>query len=52
MGMKVIQKTKILSENFLEQFIREIKIQLFLDHPNIIKIYGLFSDEHNFYILM
>jgi serine/threonine protein kinase len=52
MGMKVIQKKKILAENFLEQFIREIKIQLYLDHPNIIKIYGLFSDENNFYILM
>lgn len=34
------------------QFIRELKIQSFLDHPNIIKNYGYFSDEDNFYTIM
>ena len=34
------------------QFIREMKIQTFLDHPNIIKNYGFFSDEENIYTIM
>jgi serine/threonine protein kinase len=34
------------------QFIRELKIQKFLEHPNIIKIYGLFCDEDNIYIIL
>lgn len=36
----------------LQQFINEIKIQMFLDHPNIVKLYGCFDDATNFYILM
>ena len=36
----------------MTQFIRELKIQKFLEHPNIIKIYGLFSDEDNIYIIL
>jgi serine/threonine protein kinase len=36
----------------LIQFIRELKIQTFLDHPNIIHNYGFFSDEENFYTIM
>jgi aurora kinase len=51
-GLKVIEKKRIIKDNFLVQFIREIKIQSFLDHPNIIKIYGFFSDEENFYLIM
>ena len=26
----------------MDQFINEIKIQMFLDHPNIVKLYGFF----------
>ncbi len=36
----------------MEQFIREMKIQLFLNHPNIIKMYGYFDDLSFFYILL
>ena len=36
----------------MTQFIRQLKIQMFLDHPNIIKIYGCFSDEQNIYIIL
>lgn len=31
---------------------REIKIQLFINHPNIIKVYGFFDDLLHFYIIM
>lgn len=36
----------------LEQFIQEIKIQFYLNHPNIVKLYSFFDDELHFYILM
>lgn len=51
-GLKVIEKKRIIRDNFMVQFIRELKIQSFLDHPNIIKVYGCFSDEEHFYIIM
>lgn len=31
--------------------ISEIKIQLFLEHPNIVALYGVFADEDNIYLL-
>ena len=40
-----MNKRKIIQDNLLGQLIREIKIQTFLDHPNIIKCYGFFSDK-------
>ena len=36
----------------LEQFINEIKIQLFIDHPNVVKVFGFFDDSTHFYIIM
>ena len=50
--MKVFEKKKIIADNFLEQFIRELKIQAYLSHPNIIEVYGFFHDEKYFYILL
>ena len=34
----------------IEQFIQEIKIQLFFNHPKLVKVYGYFADEEYFYI--
>jgi len=51
-GLKVVEKRRIIKDNFMTQFIRELKIQKFLEHPNIIKIYGLFADEDNIYIIL
>jgi serine/threonine protein kinase len=36
----------------INQIIREIKIQMYLDHPNLIKLYGYFADGYNIYLLM
>jgi aurora kinase len=44
-GLKVVEKRRIVKDNFLVQFIRELKIQSFLEHSNIIKVYGYFHDE-------
>ena len=52
MAMKVVEKKKITQDNILEQFTRELKIQAFLNHPNIIDLYGFFDDEVYFYTLM
>lgn len=36
----------------LEQLVRELKIQLYINHPNIVKVYGFFEDLLHCYILM
>jgi serine/threonine protein kinase len=36
----------------LDQFIQELKIQLFLNHSKLVKIYGYFSDAEHFYMLI
>lgn len=36
----------------LSQLISEIKIQSFLDHPNLIKLYDFFCDEQNVYLFL
>lgn len=51
-ALKAIPKRKVIAENMLTQIIREMKIQTFLDHPNIIKNYGCFADEEYIYTLM
>jgi aurora kinase len=52
MALKVLEKKKIIQDDILEQFIRELKIQAFLNHPNIICVYGFFHDENAFYTLL
>lgn len=36
----------------LDQFIQEIKLQQYVSHPNVVKIYGYFSDFSYFYLLL
>lgn len=36
----------------VEQFAREIKIQCYFKHPNIIKVYGCFDDLLHLYVVM
>jgi len=50
--MKVFKKSQIIADNFIDQFIREMKIQMFLNHPNIVKMYGYFDDLSFIYILL
>jgi aurora kinase, other len=51
-ALKMIEKKIILEEEIIEQFTRELKIQQFLNHPNIIKMYGYFDDETYIYIIL
>jgi len=56
--MKIIRKIDIdcLEKNeknqMINQLIREIKIQIYLDHPNLVKLYAYFYDNYNIYLLM
>ena len=36
----------------MEQFVMEIKLQFFLNHPNILKLYGVFDDEEHIYLIL
>jgi aurora kinase, other len=51
-AMKVFKKAQIREDEFMDQFIREMKLQLYMNHPNVIKMYGYFDDLSNIYILM
>jgi serine/threonine protein kinase len=34
------------------QLLQEIKIQMFSNHPNILKMYGFFADESKIYLIL
>ncbi|CAD8116507.1 unnamed protein product [Paramecium sonneborni] len=51
-ALKVIKKEKIQDEQLQKQVIQEIKVQMKLNHPNIVKLYNCYSDELNLYLLM
>lgn len=40
-----------MDPKLLVQLVREIKIQSFLNHPNIVKLYTFFADESNIYLV-
>lgn len=50
MAIKQVAKESV--RIMVEQFAQEIKISLFLNHPNIVKVYGCFCDKDNVYIMM
>lgn len=52
LAVKIIKKETIKRENFLEQLIRELKIQSFLSNANLVKMYSFFHDEKNVYLLL
>lgn len=37
---------------YIEQLVREVKIQSFLDHPNIAQLYCSFSDQDHLYLML
>ena len=58
MAMKVIAKAKLQGDNeeesqkMLRQLIQEIKVQMFLEHANLVELYSFFSDHYKMYLLM
>ena len=51
-SLKIIKKSTIIDHNIVEQFIREIKIQTFTYHSHIVKLYSVFDDSQNVYLLL
>lgn len=54
-ALKVISKERYegpKGKKSLEKLNNEISIQRMVNHPNIVKSYGSFSDEFNYYILL
>ena len=41
-----------LNETHFQQLVREVKIQSFVDHPGIVKIYNFFVDEDSAYLVL
>ena len=51
-GMKVMKKKSIREQKYIEQIIRELRIQSYLSHRNTAPLYGYFNDEENIYLLV
>lgn len=52
LAMKVMNKNNMTRCRASRQLVREIKIHSSLDHPNIVKSYGVMQSEEDVYILM
>lgn len=48
--MKQIRKDKIIKEDE-EQMFAEVSVLKALDHPNIVKLYQLYQDNKNYYLI-
>ena len=47
-----MSKRELRENNMIDQLVRELKIQILINHPNIVKIHGFFDDLLHFYILI
>lgn len=51
-AIKMINKAEVKSAGMESQLIQQIKIQLYSNHPNILKMYGFFHDSTKIYLLL
>jgi calcium-dependent protein kinase len=50
-AMKIIKKENLIYQDDDKKFLNEVKILMACEHPNIIKIFEYYNDEHNFYLI-
>lgn len=50
-ALKVLEKQKMRKMSVHENVVREIKIHMFLEHPNIAKLYGCFHDATRIFLI-
>lgn len=50
-ALKKVSKEEV-DEAMMKQIAHQIKIQLFLNHPNIVRLYAYFSDKDSVYLLL
>jgi hypothetical protein len=51
-ALKILNKLEVQRLTSERLIVREIKIHSFVDHPNIIKLYGFFHDDQNIYLIL
>lgn len=51
-AIKMISKKEVKEAGMENQVGQEIKVQMFSNHPNILKMYGFFSDNSKIYLLL
>lgn len=51
-ALKKVLKAKLKEFNIVDQFIKEIKLQNAMNHPNIVKFYGFFEEKDSFYLIL
>ena len=51
-AMKQIKKQTIIKNKMQDQLLMEIKMQFYMNHPNILKLYCVFNDKQNIYLIL
>ena len=51
-AIKILYKRQLLKYDIVQQVQREVEIASHLNHPNILKMFGFFYDEHRVYLIM
>ena len=51
-AIKSQKKADLIKNNMIENFILEVKIQSYLNHPNMCKLYGIFDDNDFIYMVL
>ncbi len=51
-ALKKVKKEVIKQNKLIDQFILEVKLQSYLSHPFIVKIFGIFDDSEHIYIIL
>lgn len=51
-ALKILFKSQLLKDEVNHQLRREIEIQSHLRHPNILRLFGYFYDEHRVYLIL
>ena len=44
-SLKILNKDKLAKMGVFDNLLREIKLSMFLNHPNLVSLYGCFSDK-------
>lgn len=51
-ALKQIKKSVIVQNDMIPQFTMEIKLQKYLNHPNVLKLYGIFDEDDYIYLIL
>ena len=51
-ALKMISKAEVRAAGMEGQLMQEIRIQMFANHPNILKMFGFFHDANKVYLIL